>query len=68
MNDPLSCIAMTVRTDREELIIETPQGRIFINLNPVSQKRIKAIVRAPRSIPVYRKPLQENNNADVQQG
>lgn len=68
MSETMSCIAMTVRADREEIVIDTDQGRICIALHPVGHKRVKAIIRAPRVIPIHREPIKETVNADIQQG
>ena len=54
-NDKIGCVVVSIRNHKETLILDTEQGQIVIEIEPVSNVRSKVVVRAPRSVIVSRK-------------
>lgn len=48
-------VVMSVRTEREVLVLRTSEGEVEIDLSVVSKVRNKVVVRAPRSVGVARR-------------
>ena len=53
-NDEIGCIVMTLRRDREDLVVRTDKGEVVVEVTPVTMGRCRIVVRAPKSIEIGR--------------
>jgi hypothetical protein len=56
-------VVMSVRHERETIILQTPAGEVEIEMRPMSRVRHKVIVRAPRSVGVARRAREVADDA-----
>jgi len=60
MNDPETDngrVVLTIRSDRECLVLNTTDGTVTIHLHPRNKVRTQAVIEAPRKVGVRRDPL-----------
>lgn len=62
MNDR-GCVVMSLRADRDILILRTPDGDVEVHLHAISKQRMKAVVHAPRSVEIRRRKTEVTNDA-----
>jgi len=48
-------VVMSVRLNREIIVIQTPSGEVEIEMRPMSRVRNTVVVRAPREIGIGRR-------------
>jgi hypothetical protein len=48
-------VVMSLRNEREVLVLQTSEGEVEIDLSVVSKVRNRVVVRAPRSISIARR-------------
>lgn len=60
-----SVVVMSVRTERESLILQTSDGEVEIDLRVVSKVRNKVTVRAPRVVGIGRRQREAVKNDAV---
>lgn len=55
----VGCVVVTLREDRERLLLSCADGEIAIEVHPVSMGRVKVVIRAPKSVGVRRQKGEE---------
>ena len=53
----LTRIVMSVRSDKEHLVLNTEQGVITIKLVPLTKVRTQVVIQAPREVRILRVPM-----------
>lgn len=52
----LSCIVVTLRTgEREQLVLETADGTVVLEVRPMTGSKCKVAVHGPRSVRISRR-------------
>jgi hypothetical protein len=59
-----SCIVVTIRSDKEHLILHTTDGPVYIHLQPRNKTRTQVVIEAPRKVGVRREPNKEQAHAE----
>jgi hypothetical protein len=54
MPDKTGCIVMTLRRDREDLVVRTAHGPVVIEATPMSMGRTRIVIRAPKQVEIGR--------------
>jgi hypothetical protein len=49
------CVIVTIRADRDQLALLTPDGAVAVEITPLSSTRSRVVVRAPLTIRVERR-------------
>lgn len=53
-NDEIGCIVMTLRRNREDLVVRTEHGDVVVEVCPLTMGKCRIVVRAPKSIEIGR--------------
>jgi hypothetical protein len=62
----ITCVVMTMRSDREHLIFHTTDGVITVQLKPMGRRKTGIHIFAPRKVLIRREPTkEESQNAAV---
>lgn len=48
------CVVISVRDDKEFVVIDTPAGPISLQIRVLSPKRARAVIEAPKSLHIWR--------------
>lgn len=56
MSDPtdIGCVCVSIRDEREFLVIDTPAGSVRVEIRVLTSKRARAVIRAPKCIAIRR--------------
>jgi len=55
----ITCVVMTMNSEREHLILHTTDGTITIQLRPINRRRTGIHIYAPRKVAVRREANRE---------
>lgn len=53
-NDEVGCIVMSLRRNKEDLVVRTERGDVVIEVSPLTMGKCRVVVRAPKSIEIGR--------------
>jgi sRNA-binding carbon storage regulator CsrA len=59
----IGCVVVSLREGRESLIIDTPAGEIVIEVNPLTSTKVRAVIRAPKSLRITRRRMEATDDA-----
>ena len=59
----IGCVVVSLREGREALVIDTPAGEIVIEVNPLTSTKVRAVIRAPKTLQITRRKMEANNDA-----